>query len=74
MPAVISDGTNVKVNSTGNPYMAVGSIGDVPAGMGGDTATTTLTMRHALLPLFAAPQHGVRGQGIGLMVRTHCEA
>lgn len=34
-PAVVSDGSNVKVNSTGNPGMSVGGVGDVLAGVTG---------------------------------------
>jgi NAD(P)H-hydrate epimerase len=32
-PAIISDGTNVRTNSTGNPAMSVGGVGDVLAGI-----------------------------------------
>ncbi|HTX43482.1 MAG TPA: NAD(P)H-hydrate dehydratase, partial [Methanocella sp.] len=34
-PAIISDGENVKANSTGNPGMMVGGVGDVLAGVVG---------------------------------------
>lgn len=69
-PAVISDGDRVKVNSTGNPGMSVGGVGDVLAGVTGAFYCQNEGFNAACAAAFicgAAGDMAFRDKGIGLM-------
>lgn len=70
MPAIVSDGRRVKVNSTGNPGMAVGGTGDVLAGIAGAFYCRNPAFEAACAAAFisgAAGDLAFRDKGYGLM-------
>src|SRR5271157_497392 len=70
MPAVISDGESVKINSTGNPGMAVGGAGDVLAGIVGTFYCRNQAFEAACSAAFisgAAGDMAFEDKGYGLM-------
>lgn len=69
-PAIISDGENVKANSTGNPGMAVGGVGDVLAGVIGAFYCRNPAYQSACSSAFicgAAGDMAFEDKGYGLM-------
>jgi hydroxyethylthiazole kinase-like uncharacterized protein yjeF len=69
-PAIISDGENVKVNSTGNPGMMVGGVGDVLAGVTGAFYCRNPAFQSACAAAFvcgAAGDMAFEDKGNGLM-------
>jgi NAD(P)H-hydrate epimerase len=70
MPAVVSDGQRVKMNSTGNPGMAVGGTGDVLAGIVGAFYCRNPAFEAACAAAFisgAAGDMAFEDKGFGLM-------
>jgi NAD(P)H-hydrate epimerase len=75
-PAIISDGTDVKVNSTGNPGMAVGGTGDVLAGIAGAFFCRNPAYKAACAAAFvggAAGDMAFEDKGYGLMASDMLE-
>jgi NAD(P)H-hydrate epimerase len=75
-PALVSDGVSVKVNSTGNPGMAVGGTGDVLAGIVGAFYCRNPAYKAARAAAFvggAAGDMAFEDKGYGLMASDMLE-
>jgi NAD(P)H-hydrate epimerase len=69
-PAIVTDGIEVRINSTGNPGMAVGGTGDVLAGIAGAFHCRNDAFRAACAAAFisgAAGDMAFEDKGYGLV-------